>query len=90
MIPQCSKCDMDATREDLISSIHNVEECKQECMKSASCIGIDFGNVNRKCYLNFGTFKKWVNHNDFNSWKKNPACGMIYMVIIANYISRFV
>ena len=92
MIPLCSKCEMETTQEYISRSADNVEECKQICMKKANCVGIDFGINKRKgqCWLNYGTIKKTVSHNDFNSWKKNPACGMIYMIIIANYKCRFV
>ena len=97
MLPLCSKCDMDATSEYRSSSAQdNVEKCKQLCMKDKDCVGIDFGINNiydrnkGQCWLNFGTIKKTVNHKDFNSWKKNPACSMTFIITIANYISRFV
>ena len=88
---------MDATSEYRSSSAQdNVEKCKQLCMKNKDCVGIDFGINNiydrnkGQCWLNFGTIKKTVTHKDFNSWKKNPACGMTFMITIANYISRLI
>ena len=64
---------------------YSVEECKQSCIKDTGCVGIDLGINKRKgeCWLNYGTIKGkgFQHHNDFNSWKKNHACGMIYVII---------
>ena len=86
MIPECSNCDIivDYT-EWRYESTRTVEDCKQLCMSRTDCVGIDFGHNSRKgdCYLNYGNILRTESNNDFNAWKKNPACSMIYMSIIS-------
>ena len=52
-----------------------VEYCKRQCLADPSCVGIDAGNFNNRCY--FVNSTNVGNYSSFNyqAWKKSTKCG---------------
>ena len=77
MTALCTDCHI-LGEEGRIGSGYTLQKCKNACLNDTTCLGIDFGKNGRdgECYFNYDQNEDFVDHADFDAWRKNSDCGM--------------
>ena len=54
-----------------VKAVSTVDDCKRECVRDESCVGIDWMSSDQVCLI-YGRAAKKVTHYDYNCRQKDP------------------
>ena len=74
MVNQCYNCEFSGGETRKTDG--SIDDCKSQCLADPSCVGIDAGNSNNRCYFVDYDYQARTSGNSYyQAWKKSTICG---------------